>query len=167
MLNVSDATLEALLARFSEPGYFVRIDWALPTFLCSRGDTSWAGRLWVLAPIELRGVTAGGGSIRIGNAGKEFGYQVLGEGVAGVRIRTWAYDGAATEDEDPIPIFDGFGDDAEGDLESVTIQLVTGSVGQLFAPRGYITRQEGFSIVPPDGRTVTWGGERYTFRRAR
>lgn len=172
MRTLTSATADAVAGALTQPGYLVQIDWSVPVYLCSRDDTEWAGRLWVGAPLEVRGLTWTGaaeqkGVVAIGNADGSVGIVALREGAADVRIQIWIFDAAALADDDPVPVFDGSGDACEIERKEVRINITSRRSRALFAPRTYITAANGFSIIPTEGRTLPWGGERYVFKRAR
>ena len=120
-----------------------------------------------LTGIEWRGTAEQGGTLRLDNSSGAYSVVALDEGVADVPIKVWAYDAAATATADPVQIFDGVGDSCDIMPDAVTLRVTSKRSRSLYAPRAYITQDAGFSIVPPEGRTIEWGGDRYTFQRQR
>jgi len=168
--TVSGAMSTAQASRLTQPGYLAQIDWPVVVRLCTRGTASYFSQTWVGGALKVKNVQwAPSGvqkaSIQLLNSNGAYGIVVLGNGVADTRIRLWAFDAAATADADPVLVFDGVGDDASINQETVAIDLVTQRSGVLFSPRSYITQDAGFSITPQEGRSITWGGQRYAFSR--
>jgi hypothetical protein len=170
--TLSTPTTNALAGQLTRPGYLAYIGWATPVRLSSRGDLTWNGNLFigfgvVTDGIEWRGTAEQGGTLRLDNSSGSYSVMALGEGVADVPIKLWAYDAAATATGDPVAIFDGVGDSCDIMPDAITIRVTSKRSRSLYAPRSYITQDNGFSIVPPEGKTIQWGGQRYTFTRQR
>lgn len=170
--TLSTPTTNALAGQLTRPGYLVYLGWAPPVRLSSRADLTWNGDLYIgfgVAPagIEWRGTAEQGGTLRLDNSSGAYSSLALGVGVADVPIKIWAYDEAATATADPVAVFDGVGDSCGIMPDAITIRVTSKRSRSLYAPRAYITQDAGFSIVPPDGKTIQWGGQRYTFTRQR
>jgi len=170
--TISPATTNALAAQLTRPGYLVYIGWAVPVRLSSRTDLTWDGYLYIgfgVTPggLDWSGTAEQGGTLKLDNSSGDYSVMALGEGVADVPIKVWAYDAAATATADPVPVFDGVGDSCEIMPDAITIRVTSKRSRSLYAPRAYITQDAGFSIVPPEGKTIQWGGQRYTFSRQR
>lgn len=170
--TLSVATAAAMAAQLTQPGYFVHIDWAPPVYLTTRASSNWNGIAWEGAPLTVNGLSwlaaaEQKGSIVLGNVDGRWAKRALDEGAADIRVRIWIFDAAAIATADPVAVFDGSGDACDITERAVTIALTAKRTRSLFAPRGYITRDNGFSIVPPNGKVIVWGGERYVFQRAK
>jgi len=170
--TLTTPTTNALAAQLTRPGYLVYLGWLTPVRLSSRADLTWNGSLYIgfgMNPdgIEWRGTAEQGGTLRLDNSSGAYSATALDEGVADVPIKVWAYDEAATATGDPVAIFDGVGDSCEIMPAYITIRVTSKRSRSLFAPRAYITQDAGFSIVPPEGKSIMWGGQRYTFQRQR
>lgn len=170
--SISAPTLAAIAAQFTQPGYFVQIDWSSITRLTSRSSRSWNGQFWVGGFVEVRSVTwsADGtqdGTVILQNGTGAYGVVALDEGVADKRVQIWIFDAAATATGDPVKIFDGVGDSCDISPATVTVKLVSQRSGVLNSPRQYITRESGDTIVPASGTVITWGGQTYRLQRGR
>ncbi len=169
--TVSVASAAAMAAQQTLPGYFVSIGWAPPVYLTTRGDTTWNSIAWEGAALTVSGLewltgAEQRGSLVLGNTDGRFARRALEEGAADIAIRIWVFDAAATATDDPVAVFDGSGDVCDVTERSVTISLTSRRSRSLFSPRTYITRDNGFSIVPPTGKTIVWANEKYVFKRA-
>ena len=165
-------TTNALAEQLTRPGYLVYIGWSTPVRLSSRADLTWNSSLYIgfgvsASGIEWRGSAEQGGTLKLDNSSGSYSILALDEGVADVPVKVWAYDAAATATADPVAVFDGVGDSCDIMPAAITIKVTSKRSRSLFAPRSYITQDNGFSIVPPDGKTIVWGGQRYTFQRQR
>jgi len=170
--TISSPTLTALAQSLTLPGYLFYIGWATPIRLCSRSDLNWNGNVYIsysaeMTGIEWRGSAEQTGTLRLSNFGNAYSEKALNEGVADVSIKIWIYDGAATATADPVPVFDGVGDSCEITPDAITIKCISKRTRSLFAPRSYINQDSGFSIVPPEGKVIQWGGQKYTFTRSK
>ena len=171
--SLSGSLTSALAAQLTKPGYLVFIGWTGNNkYLCSRGDTTWNGNTYIgfgVIPngLEWRGSAEQTGTLRINNSAGEYSVMALADGVADVPIKVWIFDASAVALGDPVQVFDGVGDSCDIGPESITIKVTSKRSRALFAPRAYINQASGWSIVPPDGRSIEWGGERYVFTRKR
>ena len=170
--TISSPTTTALAQSLTLPSYLFYIGWVAPIRLCSRSDLDWKGNVYIsysatASGIEWRGSAESSGTLRLSNFGTNYSSTALDEGVADVPIKMWIYDGAATATDDPVLVFDGVGDSCEITSDAVTIRCTSKRARSLFAPRSYINQDSGFSIVPPEGKKITWGGQKYVFKRSR
>ena len=138
--------------------------------MSSRSDRDWNGNVYIkygVQPegLEWRGSAEQGGTLKLPNVGGAYGVLALAEGVADVPVKIWVYDGAAIGTNDPVMVFDGVGDGCNIRPDSITISLTSRRSRSLFSPRTYINQDNGFSIVPPEGKKIVWGGQAYTFTR--
>jgi hypothetical protein len=173
--SISSATLTALAAQMTSPGYLLQIGWPTPARLSSRGDTSWNSQVWVGTGFVVQGLAWDGsgdmrGVISLNNGGTQsvygdFSYNALTYGAADVPIQIWIYDKAALATPDPVAVFDGVGDTCQIEAAKVQIQFAAKRSNVLYSPRQYITAEAGFSIVPPDGKVIYWGGQKYVLSR--
>ena len=171
--TLTSATTNALASQLTLPGYLVRISWPTNTVrLTSRSDITWSGNLYsgfgvLPGGLEWRGSAEQGGTLRLDNSSGVYSALALSDGVADVPITIWIYDAAATATADPVCVFDGVGDSCQIMPDAITIKVTSKRSRALFAPRQYINQASGFSIVPPEGRTIVWGGQTFKFTRAR
>jgi len=173
--SISAPTLAALAAQMTRPGYLIEIGWVTPSRLSSRGDTNWNSLVWVGVGAAVQGLAWDGsgemrGSINVANGGTQtvpgaFTYNALTYGVADVPIKVWIYDAAALAVGDPVLVFDGVGDTCQITPDRVTFQFISKKSQVLFSPRQYITKDAGFSIIPPTGKVIYWGGQKYVLNR--
>jgi len=173
--SISSATLTALAAQMTRPGYLVEIGWSTPSRLSSRGDTNWNSLVWIGVGVGVNNLSWDGtgeirGNLSINNGGTQtvpgaFTYNTLTYGAADVPIKIWIYDAAAIATSDPVLVFDGVGDTCQVRPEKVVISFISKRSAVLFSPRQYITKDSGFSIIPASGKTIYWGGQRYVLNR--
>jgi hypothetical protein len=173
--SISAPTLAALAAQMTRPGYLIEIGWSTPARLSSRGDLNWNSLVWVGVGAQVQGLAWDGsgeirGTVSVANGGTQtvpgaFTYNALTYGVADVPIKVWIYDAAATATGDPVLVFDGVGDTAQVAPDRVVFSLVSKRAQVLFSPRQYITAEAGFRIIPPTGKLIYWGGQKYALNR--
>jgi hypothetical protein len=158
--------------RVTLPGYLVRVDFAPPLYLSSRGPITWGGNDWAAWDIEVSGLSVDGassaqtGSLRLGNTDYSIGALVLLQSVAGRGVSVWKYYGDAPND--PLLIFAGVADDSTIDPDggAVAIGLQQAGGATLFCPRTVISRAAGFSQLPPRGTIINWNGEKFRLESA-
>lgn len=152
------------------PGYLVEIGFATPLRLSSRATLSWSGNTWTTWDVRVRGIaveaqgSTSGGSLVLWNGDYTISALVLGEGVANRAVKIWVFYGdTALAASDPVQVFVGVADDASIDPTSgaVTLSLVQTNAAALFAPRFYVTPENGFSYLPAPGTVIDWDGERF------
>lgn len=179
--NLSTATSE----RVTAPGYYVQIAFTGP----SEGEALWRGSSRgpltlpgliegspIIAPragIQVSGIAVDGtksaqtGSVTILDQDGALARQILTYGIGDRPVLIQAFYGDGVPDAaDYVTIFQGVADDADIDPQArtVTIRLQQESGQTLFAPRRYITRENGFSVLPPDGQIIVVGNETYTLQ---
>ncbi len=165
--TLSSGTTTELAKAVTLPGYFVEILFATPLRLSSRATLTWSGNTWITWNVRVEGLSADAGSstqdgkIVLGDTDNTIAALVLAEGIAGRAINVWKFYGTAPGTTDPVALFAGVGDEAslEPDDGRLTITLAQQGGSTLFSPRRYITKAEGFSIVPAEGALLTWNGE--------
>lgn len=169
---LSSALLAAIGGDGTEPGYFVEILFDTPLHLCSRGTIAWSGTTWTGWDMRVDGLDVDGaqssqsGTLVLGNADLSIGALVLGEGVSERTINIWKFYGAAPDAADAVHVFAGVGDEAAIDPDAGVVQISLALAGgeTLYAPRHYITPEQGFSILPAPGTVIPWGGENFVLR---
>lgn len=168
--GVSSAQQTAVSAAGTAPFYMVQIDMAATTLrFSSRGDVTWNGSIWVEQSLKVNGLGWDGtamqtGSLDFQNVDNTFVAIVLSEGFADKRVRVWSADASALAAGDPVLIFDGVGDDADGDTKKLTLMLTSSGSRYQYALRSFIAPENGFTALPPDGMIVVWGNETYELR---
>lgn len=172
MRSVSTATANAIAARGTAPGYLVEIGWSAVTRIATGDDLTWNGYVWVGADVRipsLRWTQTGAltGTLRLGNALQQWSALALNEGVAGVRIRVWAYDRSATATADPVLVFDGEGGQLTLDADTISFELAARRARALRCPRLRLIAANGFSQLPVPGAMFRWGNQRYVLQRGR
>lgn len=152
------------------PGYLIEIGFASPLRLSTRATIAWSGNTWTTWDARVQGLSTegsgstSGGSLTLWNGDYTISALVLGEGVANRSVKCWKFYGdSALTTSDPVQIFVGVVDDAEIDPTrgTVTLQLVQTNAAALFAPRFYVTPENGFNYLPAPGTVIDWDGERY------
>lgn len=156
----------AVSATVTKPGHLIQIEFAPPIRYSTLGDVTIFGQQWAgNRSVSVRSISDSGGSIQIGNIDDAFAAIVLSEGVADRRVRIWAYDGEAVDDDDAVLVFDGVGDSADVDIEKVVIRLESQRASTLNSPRRFIGPSAGFNHLIAAGTTFTAGNQKVTLER--
>jgi len=176
MSRTLTAALSAeLAADRTTPAYLVEILFSTPLRLSSRSTLTWNGNTWISRDLRIQGLrydvgtAQQSGNLVLGDLDGSVTVLILREGVAGRAINVWKFYGAAPAPADPVQIFQGAGDAAAMDEKSagVNISLVQRSARELYAPRRFMTRATGFSILPVPGRIISFNGENFKLERDR
>jgi len=182
--SISSPTLAAIAAQMTQPGYLIEIQFpppppATPTWfrMSSRGDTNWNSLVWPGYGAEVRNLSWDGsgemrGTVTVNTGGTNTAADTatslaLNYGFADIPIKIWIYDKAALATGDPVLVLDGRGDTCQIGADKVVFNFTSKGARVQFSPRQYITKEAGFTFLPPDGKTIYWGGQRYVLRRAR
>jgi hypothetical protein len=170
MRTLSTPTSAAASALVTQPGYLVEIGFATPLRLSSRGTVSALGNAWTAWDVEVSGLAhdparpATSGALTLGDQDLSLSSLVLGA-ERGCEVRVWRYFAEAIDEPDPVLVFDGVAGAVSGGSDRrVQIQLVAAENTVLFAPRRRMTRETGFSALPPAGKVIAFNGERYTLQ---
>jgi hypothetical protein len=176
MARTLTSNLQAALAeRVTTPGYFAEIAFATTLRLSTRGLQEWNGNSWIARGFTVSGFSsdiatpAQSGRIAITDSDGAVRTVILREGIAGRTVNLWKFYGDAPDDADPVQIFSGAGDAASFDSASgvTSINLVQRGSRELYAPRRFMTRANGFSVLPVAGRIVSFNGENFKLERDR
>jgi len=172
MRTLSAALLAALASTVTKPGFLVKIGFATPIYLSSRGAVTYDGHTYTAADIELTGLGADPkgdqrGTLRIGNTDLAIGVIILNEQNADWDITVYVFDAAATATADIVEIFNGTGNGAALDERWASIDLTSGSTSTQFLPAEYITAEQGFSFLPPAGMRIATPAGIYTLEPSR
>lgn len=108
------------------------------------------------------------GSITLGNTDFSLSATILNEGIADRSINIWKFYGYAPGATDPVQIFAGVGANvsSESKRNAITITLQQAGGKTAYTPRRYITNEQGFSVIPPEGQVIAWNNEVITLRRS-
>lgn len=154
----------------TSPGYLIEIQFSTPLRLSTRGTMVWSGNTWTTWGAIVRGIATdsqgdeSSASIMLWNGDYTLSALVLGEGIANRVVNIWKFYGdSALTVTDPVHVFSGVADDASVNPTNgeVTINLVRVNAAAQFAPRFYITPDNGFSFLPAPGTVIDWDGERF------
>lgn len=174
--ELTSGVAAAVAATVTEPGYLVRLELAAQTLrLSTRSDVTWNGELYIARGVRVTlDEDAETGEVNaevvIADADKAYTAIVLSSGVADRPMSIWQFYGNATTlgRFDPVCRATGVGDEAEILVNEAAVRISMAATGgaTMFSPRRYITKQEGFSILPPAGTVVVWAGEQYRLEGA-
>lgn len=174
MRTLTTPTSDAAAALITQPGWLVEIGFTTPLRLSSRGTVEVLGNTFVGWDVQVSGIAidaakpATSGSLTLGDHDQSVTALALGEKLAGREVRVWRYFAEAIDDEDPVLMFYGVaGASSGGAGRRVTVPLVAREASVLFSPRRYLTREVGFSFLPPAGKVIPFNGERYTLEGER
>jgi hypothetical protein len=178
--SISGPTLSAIAGQMTRPGYLVEILWPSNNTIrfSSRGDTNWNSLVWPGYGSDVGDLSWDGsgdmrGTITLLNGGTQtsgggaFTSLALTYGFADIPVKIWIYDKSALAAGDPVLVVDGRGDSCQVAPDRVRFNFTSKGSRVQFSPRQYITAEQGFSIIPPDGKILYWGGQKYVLRRAR
>lgn len=168
MRTLTTPTSDAAEALGTQPGWLVEIGFETPLRLSSRGTVEVLGNTFTGWDVQVTGIAidaakpATAGTLTLGDHDQSISALVLGEGLAGREVRVWRYFAEAVEDDDPVLMFYGVaGASSGGAARRVTAALIAREASVLYSPRRYLTRETGFSFLPPAGKVITFNGERY------
>lgn len=169
MRTLTTAMQDGVDAAVTLPGFFIEILFSSPLRVSTRGEMDWNGSTWVELGAQVTGLSEDGtqssqsASASFEDDDQTMSALVLGEGVAGRSVRIWKFYGDSPDAADPVQRFDGVCDTASGDPESgrVSISFVQPADKVLYSPRRRVTREQGFSVLPPKGTLIRWGGQQF------
>lgn len=170
MARTISATVEVAVNQpITAPGYLVEIEFSTPLRLSSRGNLNVLGNDWQRWGVGVTGIgvdstsSMQSGSLNIANTDLIISTLVLEEGIADRPIHIFKFYGETPEDEDVILLFDGVGGETSIDTSSplIKVSLRQARDGVQFAPAKYITVDQGFSMLPPAGTVIEFGGQTY------
>lgn len=173
--TLTAALLSELGNAVTTPGYLVEIQFSTPVRLSTRGTLPWNGNTWISRAVEVGGLgyavdsPAQSGSLKIGDSDMAMTALVLAQGIASRTINVWKFYGSTPAAADPVQIFAGAGDAAQMDPGSgvVTISLVQRGARELYAPRRFMTKANGFNYMPVPGMKIEFNGEGFTLAASR
>jgi hypothetical protein len=170
-MRTLSSTLDILVGvPITTPGYFLRIAFATPLYLSSRGELPWNGQTWSAGSFTISGLAIDGsqsaqdGTLVLTDTDFSITQRILTEGLADKRIDIWAfYSDVPLDPPDAVLVFSGVADDVDMEPASarVTVNLQQESARNLFCPRHYITREQGFSMLPASGMQINFDGKTY------
>lgn len=167
--TVSVSIDAAISQPITAPGYLLEMSFSSVIRLCSRGDLTVLGNDWLGWNFSVSGIGVDGtsgtqnGSLSISNTELDISTLILEEGIADRVIRVYKFYGDAPADNDPILLFEGVGGNTEIDTAAsfVKVSLRQAKDSVQFAPSKYITVEQGFSMLPPPGTIIDFGGQSY------
>lgn len=174
MRTLTAAADAAASAEITRPGYFVEIEFSTAVRLYTRSNAgaaiTWNGHTWTPAHCEVTGLANDGtpnqsGQLRITDSGDEYVALVLAEGTENRAIRVWSFFGTAPANADPVLEFDGVIDGHDYDSSSYELTLGMRQGEVRYAPATLINSASGFSVLPPNGKQIPWGGQVYALSR--
>lgn len=171
MRTPSSATATEIAKPVTAPRFFVEFLFSPTPWRITSGGVAvpWSGNTWTpwriaIAGFGIDGANSGqSGTITVGDEdGTATGF-INGQGIADRGVNVWAYWGEAPGTSDPIQVFAGVMDSAEwtADLRSVAIKCEQGNAGTMYAPRFYMTPDNGFDDMPAPGTMFSFNGETY------
>ena len=153
--------LKAKLARtVTAPGYLIDIGFETPVRLSNRGTIDWDGKLWNASNISIAGINFDSApnqkcTIKLADVDSSMTALLLNNDIADRPVVIYQYDGDV-QDSAMMMIF-GVGAEASGDAKNnVTISVENMSSRTVYLPRIRISKEFGFSIVPPNGTVLSF-----------
>lgn len=156
--------LTAVEGPVTAPRYFLELVFASQTLRLTTGaDVFWKGNLFIGYPFTVGEASYQGTTQRVSVEFQDAALTVttflLADGIADRPVSLWKYYGDTEPGAfDVVPILLGLGDEMEIDPEGgkCSISAVNAGRRTQFSPRTFITRENGFSIVPPRGTLITF-----------
>lgn len=173
MRTLTTPTSNATQAAVTTPAYLVEIAFATIIRLSSRDDQAWNGHTWLggrmgkVSGLKWDEKGQQSGAIEIINTDLLYSALVLGEGIAGRKVRIWKFYGDNPAVSDPVEVFNGVADEADIGADAVRITLSGENFLTFYAPRRFIGASTGFNHLTPAGRKITWGTQTYILERGR
>lgn len=166
--TLSAAMTAANANTITQPGWLLEIGGTMR--VCSRGDLTIMGALWVGADLSIQGLGAGGnlasgGRVTLGDADNAWITLMLSDELADATARVWYIDGDATADEDPDLRFEGVLDAVEADPERAIVTATLALPTSI--PWPYYGPALGMNQMIPEGTVMRIGADSYTVERPR
>lgn len=167
-MRTLSAPMEGFLAEdATRPGYLIEIAFNSSLKLSSRGTIEWNGATWLGWDVDVGGLSfdaksaTAQGTLSVSNTDLTVSTLCFAEGVAEREVSIWKFYGDAFGDDDALKLYTGSIDSCRVDYSRAAVQFQITQVGgrTAFAPRRFMTKAEGFNIIPPDGTRITWSGE--------
>lgn len=156
------------------PGYLVEIlfpEPIAPLRVSSRGDVQFTdGRFFISANFQVNGLGTDistsllSGSIDFQDSDYAISTMVLLYGVGDREVNVWQFYGDATLGaSDAVFLGPMRGADSAFDFSGrkVSISLLMNNLATLYAPRTYLTKENGFNQLCPAGLIIQWGSQKY------
>jgi hypothetical protein len=145
------------------PGYLIQMDLDGITLRYStRGVQTFNGELWTPSPWLYRD-----GMLTIQGGDPVIASILLSHDLYNRRVRVWMFYGETVTPETLWPLFDGVIDGMPQAIDNIVLRLWQTSAATVYAPRGIINREAGFSVLPAPGLTFEWNGVIITFGESR
>lgn len=173
MRTLTTSTNTATQADVTTPAYLVEIAFSVVSRLSSRGEQAWNGQTWLggrlgkVSGLKWDEKGQQSGALELINTDLLYSALVLGEGVAGRKVRIWKFYGDNPAVSDPVEVFNGEADEADIGADAVRITLSGENILAFYAPRRFIGASTGFNHLTPSGRKITWGAQTYILERGR
>lgn len=169
---VSAAVATAIAQPVTGPGYLVEIGFSTWVRLSSRGSLDVLGNHWSAWGLGITGIGVDAtsaiqsGTLNIANTDLTMSTLILTEGISDKAINIYKFYGEHPADADVTMLFSGVGGEATIDTNSgmVSLKLRQARDSVQFAPAKYITVDQGFSMLPPAGTVIEFGGQTYVLR---
>jgi hypothetical protein len=158
-----EALAPALSAELSRtvtaPGYLIQIDLPGVTLRYStRGAQTFDGQQWNPAAWIYRE-----GQLSLPGGDPNVAAVFLSHDVYNRRVQVWMFYGDAVTPDTARQLFDGVIDGMPSIVDGITLRLWQSSASTLYAPRGIINAQNGFSVLPAPGLKFDWNGTTIEF----
>jgi hypothetical protein len=145
------------------PGYLIQIDLdGLTLRYSTRGAQTHAGQTWQPSPWVYRE-----GSLTVQGGDPAIASVLLSHDIYNRRVQVWMFYGEQVTPETLWPLFDGVIDGMPQVIDNIVLRLWQVSGATVYAPRGIINRESGFSVLPSPGLVFEWNGVIIQFGEAR
>jgi hypothetical protein len=159
----------AVAADVTLPGYLVEIGFPSPFRASSRGDVTWSGGIFIASGFTVSGLGGDEVTLRFFDADVGVTTLILTYGIENLSVKLWGFYAEAPAYDDVFPLFEGRGVGADGNTATGATVVRVGPLAREspYVPRLYATRENGFNWLPPAGKIITFGGERFELVDAR
>jgi hypothetical protein len=161
MINLTAALLSALGRDITEPGLFVELQFLAQTLrFTDRAQRAWNSQTWVPISIAMSGfqidhTIVSKCTLAIDDADLAVSVDATVPENTGRAVKVWYFDAAATATADPVLLFDGAMDSAEGGHDRA-LTLACSIVDKML-PVGMLAQLMPAYMFAQEGRKLRWG----------
>jgi hypothetical protein len=161
MISATAALIAALGRDITEPGLFIELEFLAQTLrFTDRSQRTWNSQTWLPISIAMSGYSLDHSvvtkcALTIDDVDLAVSVEATVPGNTGRAVRIWYFDAAATATADPVPLFDGAMDTAEGGHDrALTLQC---SIVDKMLPVGMLSQLMPAYMFAQEGRVLSWG----------
>ena len=162
MRSLSSPTLTATVQTITEPRWFLELGFSTTIRLSANGAMTWNALSWADGAFTVSGLTWGNSidqsvSINFDDADNVIAAFVLNEEIADRTCKLWIFDAKATATGDPVLVFDGVCDSANGGNGGLKLAAKRLNSKTVEIPRGTYSTTLPAELFAPAGTVIQWG----------